>query len=370
MVASVTGLNRYRRIVVKVGSALLIEGGALRRAWLTRLCSDIANLKSAGAEVVLVSSGAVALGCPVLGLDRAKLSLAQKQACAAAGQSRLTRAYDDALGAFGLRSAQALLTLDDTEDRRRWLNARAALRTLVDAGVVLVVNENDTVATAEIRYGDNDRLAARTAQMIGADMLVLLSDVDGLYTADPRLDSVAEHIPVVERLTDDVLAMGGEANKRGGVGSGGMATKLLAARICMDSGCDMIVCDGRPDNPLGRLAGGARHSLFKSQADPISARAQWIRGSLAPSGRFVVDQGAQNALGDGRSLLAAGLVSVSGTFSKGDTVCVVGADGCEIAHGLSAYDSPDLPPLCGLRSDEIDHPYGPVVIHRDNLVML
>ncbi|MEM7729458.1 MAG: glutamate 5-kinase [Pseudomonadota bacterium] len=363
-------LSGYKRIVVKVGSALLVENGVLRRSWLTRLCGEIADLKADSADVVLVSSGAVALGCPVLGLDRSGLSLAQKQAAAAAGQSRLTRAYDDALGAFDLRSAQALLTLDDTEDRRRWLNARAALGTLVDAGVVLVVNENDTVATAELRYGDNDRLAARTAQMIGADLLVLLSDIDGLYTADPRSNPDAEHIRRVERLTDDILAMGGEANLSRGVGSGGMATKLLAARICMDSGCDMVVCDGQPDNPLSRLAKGTRHTLFKSSADPDSAKAQWIRSSLAPSGQLVIDDGAEHALRGGKSLLAAGLVSCSGRFFKGDTVRVATQSGKDVAHGLSAYDSHDLPDLCGLRSEEIDHPYGPVVIHRDNLVLL
>ncbi|MGB3456825.1 MAG: glutamate 5-kinase, partial [Litorimonas sp.] len=363
-------LADYKRIVVKVGSALLVGDGTLRRSWLTRLCSDIADLKARGVDVVLVSSGAVALGCPRLGFDRRSLTLAQKQACAAAGQSRLTRAYDDALGAFELRSAQALLTLDDTEDRRRWLNARAALRTLLDAGVVAVINENDTVATDELRYGDNDRLAARTAQLIGADLLVLLSDVDGLYTADPRKDGTARHIPVVEQLDAATLAMGGEANERSGVGSGGMATKLLAARICMDSGCYMIICDGRADNALGRLSDGVRHTLFRSQADPDNARVQWIRGSLAPSGRFVIDPGAEDALRQGRSLLAAGLVSVEGDYAKGDTVRVVSQDGRDIAQGLSAYDSHDLPELCGLRSDAITHPYGPVVIHRDNMVIL
>jgi glutamate 5-kinase len=363
-------LQGYKRIVVKVGSALLVEDGALRRAWLTRLCSDIADLMANGTDVVIVSSGAVALGCPILGLERGELNLAQKQACASAGQSHLTRAYDDALGAFGLRSAQALLTLGDTEDRRRWLNARAALVTLLDAGIVMVINENDTVATAEIRYGDNDRLGARTAQMIDADLLILLSDVDGLYTADPRRNPNAAHLPVVDELTDDILAMGGTANEESGVGSGGMATKLLAAKICVESGCDMIIVDGRPDNALGLLDQGATHTLFKSQADPINARAQWIMGSLAPSGQFTIDAGAQSALKEGKSLLAAGLVSVSGQFHKGDTVSIVDHDGRVVAHGLSAYDSHHLAPICGLSSDEITHPFGPVVVHRDNLVML
>ena len=360
----------YTRIIIKVGSALLVQDGALRRSWLTRLCADIDALKQDGKDVIIVSSGAVALGCEALGMDRSALSLAQKQACAAVGQSRLTRAYDDALSAFGHRSAQALLTLDDTENRRRWLNARATLETLLSLGVVPVVNENDTVATAEIRYGDNDRLAARTAQMIGADLLILLSDVDGLYTADPRTSDSARHIPTVERIDKAVMAMGGDANSDRGVGSGGMATKLLAAKICLSAGCDMIICDGQADGALKTLREGGLHTLFKASGDPKRARSQWIANSLSPSGQLVIDAGAEAALHTGKSLLAAGLLSVSGRFGKGDTVGIVSANGQDIARGLSAYDSHELPPLCGLRSDQIDHPNGSVVVHRDNLVML
>ena len=370
MVPRVNTLAAYQRVVVKVGSALLIEKGALRRSWLTRLCGNVADLKANGAEVIIVSSGAVALGAKTLGLDRSKLTLTQKQACAAVGQSALTHAYDDALTAFGLRSAQALLTLEDTETRRRWLNARATLETLIDLGVVPIVNENDTVATEEIRYGDNDRLAARTAQMTGADLLILLSDVDGLYTADPRLSADTEHIAQVDFLTDDIMAMGGDANAVTGVGSGGMATKLMAAKICVSGGCDMIICDGREEGPLQSLADGAKHTLFKSSQDPKNARAQWIGSSLVTSGRLIIDQGAEAALLDGRSLLAVGVSSTSGDFGKGDTVSVLNREGKELARGLSSYDSRDLAPICGLRSEDITHPAGPVVIHRDNLVLL
>jgi glutamate 5-kinase len=363
-------LSAYNRIVIKVGSALLVENGALRRSWLTRLCGDIAALKANGSDVTIVSSGAVALGCDALGMDRASLSLAQKQACAAVGQAALTRAYDDTLSAFNCSSAQALLTLDDTENRRRWLNARATLGTLLDLGVVPVVNENDTVATAEIRYGDNDRLAARTAQMIGADLLILLSDVDGLYSEDPRKSATARHIPEVQLIDDTILAMGGDANSDRGVGTGGMATKLLAAKICLNAGCDMIICDGQADGALANLQAGAIHTVFKAGNDPKSARSQWIANSLAPSGQLIIDAGAVAALRLGKSLLAAGLTSVSGRFGKGDTVTIMDSAGHEIARGLSSYDSHDLIPLCGLRSEQIDHPTGSVVIHRDNLVML
>ena len=370
MVTRLNGLGTYERIIVKIGSAILIEDGALRLAWLDALCADIGALRQAGSDVLVVSSGAIALGCNVLGLDRAKLDLAQKQACAAVGQSLLTRGYDDALQRYGLRAAQALLTLGDTENRRRYLNARATLGTLLDLGVVPVVNENDTVATAEIRYGDNDRLAARTAQMVGADLLVLLSDIDGLYTADPRHDASARHIAEIACLTDDHLAMAGSANAAAGVGSGGMATKLDAARIATEAGCDMIICDGRDPGALSALRkGDARHTLFRRRAEPRAARAQWIAGSLSKAGRIVIDTGALAALRNGRSLLAAGVTEASGAFSKGDSVSVVGPNGRVIAVGLSSYDATDLERVIGLRSSQIDNPLGPVVVHRDNLVM-
>ncbi|MEM9601013.1 MAG: glutamate 5-kinase [Pseudomonadota bacterium] len=369
MVTCMTALSGYDRIIVKVGSALLVQDGKLRNEWLNRLCHDIATLKAKNIDVLIVSSGAIALGRQVLNMGSGSLTLPQKQACAAAGQSGLTRAYDLALSAYGLQSAQALLTLDDTENRRKWLNARATIGTLLSLDVIPIINENDTVATAEIRYGDNDRLAARTAQMVEADLLILLSDIDGLYTADPRLDTTAQHVPVVEKLSNEITAMGGPPNIQTGLGSGGMATKLMAARIAMNAGCDMIICDGRPEGALGALGNGTRHTLFKASENPGRARAQWISGSLSPAGKLHIDQGAASALKNGRSLLAVGLTSVSGSFGKGDTVSILDPHGGEIARGLCSYDSRDIESLCGLTTEQIDHPSGAVVVHRDNLVL-
>ena len=357
----------YRTVVVKIGSSLLVERGELRRAWLTRLCADVADLRQAGAKVVLVSSGAVALGAQTLGLKRRGLRLPQKQACAAVGQSRLTRGYDDALAAFGLRSAQALLTLEDTEDRQRYVNARNTLETLLELGVVPIVNENDTVATDEIRYGDNDRLAARTAQMVGADLLVLLSDIDGLYTADPREDADARHIAVVDDLTDRHMAMGADADADG-VGSGGMATKLLAARMATEAGCDMVIMDGREDSPLQRLQAGARHTLFRAGERDLTSRARWIAGRLSLPGTVHVDAGAAKALDGGRSLLAVGVRAVDGTFGAGDLVRIVGPDGAEIARGLSRHGSETLETLRGHPKDRLDTPGDAVVVHRNHMV--
>lgn len=363
-------LSAYNRIVVKVGSALLVQDNLLRQGWLEYLCDDIASVIKGGTEVVLVSSGAIALGCHRLGLPRANLTFSQKHACAAVGQSALTRAYENALHRHGYMSAQALLTLQDTEVRRRWLNARATLKGLLEYKVVPIVNENDTVATDGIRFGDNDRLAARTAQMIGADLLVLLSDIDGLYTADPRDNPAAEHLPVIDDLNADIMAMGGGVNKSAGVGSGGMATKLLAAQIAIGAGCDMVICNGNAPSPLTRLQSGERHTLFKSVIDPKNARDQWIVGSLAPSGALIIDDGAVMALKRGNSLLAAGMTRVQGTFAKGDTISITDHQGQEIARGLSTYDSHKLDPICGLSSEDIPYPEGAVVVHRDNLVML
>jgi glutamate 5-kinase len=370
MVTRVSVFSRYKSLVIKIGSAILIQDGALRVDWIEALCADIAELRRHGTDVLIVSSGAIALGCSVLGLERAKLTLPQKQACAAVGQSVLTRGYDDALQQHSLRGAQALLTLEDTENRRRYLNARATLQTLLSLGIVPIVNENDTVATAEIRYGDNDRLAARTAQMIGADALILLSDIDGLYTADPRINNDAAHVAVVETLTGDHIAMAGVANAARGIGSGGMATKLDAARIATEAGCDMFICDGRLAGVVGLLqTGEIKHTKFCRRSDPKAARAQWIAGSLAPGGSITIDTGAATALTQGRSLLAAGITRRDGTFGKGDAIEIKGLDGHVLAIGLSAYDAEDLDGVCGLRSEAIDHPTGPVVVHRDNLVM-
>ena len=362
-----------KTIVVKIGSAILVDEKtqSLREDWLAALASDLAALKDK--RIVLVSSGAIALGRHRLKLFGTSLSLPEKQACAAAGQSSLTRAYDDALGRHDLMTAQALLTLNDTENRRRWLNARSTLDTLLGLGAVPIINENDTVATDEIRYGDNDRLAARTAQMIGADLLILLSDIDGLYTADPRTVTSAKHIPVITDLTEDIISMGGAPNSAAGVGTGGMVTKLAAAQIATQAGCDMVICDGRTVGALAALGNGATHSLFKAKSNPRKARAQWIGGTLKPNGALHIDDGAVKALRNGSSLLPAGVAHVSGYFEKGDAVAVI-ANGTEIARGLVAYDLNDADRIRGLKSGEISailgYENGAAMIHRDNLVML
>ncbi len=362
-----------KTLVIKIGSAILVDNKthALREGWLDTLADNLAALKNT--RIVLVSSGAIALGRERLGLTDLTLTLAQKQACAAAGQSSLTGAYEEALGRRGIVTAQALLTLNDTEDRRRWLNARSTLETLLDLGAIPIINENDTVATDEIRYGDNDRLAARTAQMIGADLLVLLSDIDGLYTADPRNDESARHIPVVATLTDDIMSMGGAPNEAAGMGTGGMATKLAAAQIATHAGCNMVICDGRKPGIIAALNAGAKHTIFKAISNPRNARAQWIGGALKPRGCLEIDAGALKALKSGSSLLAAGVTSVSGEFEKGDPVAIQ-IEGVEIARGLISYDLMDAQRIKGLKSGEIEtvlgFDNGAALIHRDNLVML
>jgi len=366
---------KYRRLIIKIGSAILVdaETGRLRESWLTALSRDIAALRKDGTQITLVSSGAIALGRQRLSLSGA-LSLPHKQACAAAGQSLLTQAYERALGAEGIISAQALLTLTDTEDRRHWLNARSTLDTLLELGAVPIINENDTVATDEIRYGDNDRLAARTAQMLGADGLVLLSDIDGLYTTDPRKDKGAKHIACVDSLTDDIMAMGSGANMDAAVGSGGMATKLAAAKIATRAGCDMIICDGRDVGALAALQNGAIHTHFKAANNPKNARAQWIVGTLKPTGHLSIDDGACKALRNGKSLLAAGVTHISGQFSKGDAVSILDTENAEIARGLVSYDAKDAAKIIGVNSANIakilSYDNGAALIHRDNLVML
>ena len=365
-----------RRIVIKVGSALLVgETGAADRDWLATLAADAAHLRAEGKEVLIVSSGAIALGRRRLGLTSAKpLDLEEKQAAAAAGQSLLMRAWEEAFEPHGLAVAQVLLTRDDTEVRRRWLNARATVETLLRLGAIPVVNENDTVATEEIRYGDNDRLAARVAQMIGADLLVLLSDVDGLYTADPRRDPSAAHIPVVAALTPEIEAMAGGANASGGVGTGGMATKLAAARIAHGAGCATLITLGRRDDvgPLQAIAKGARATLFTPHATPAAAYKQWIAGSLSPQGALVVDAGAAAALKNGKSLLPAGVRTVEGGFERGDAVLIKSADGRSIAKGLAAYGATEAGLILGLKSDAIEAVLGyrgrPALVHRDDLV--
>jgi glutamate 5-kinase len=370
-----TSLSAARRIVIKVGSALIVDGetGEPDRVWLRDLVADAARLAKRGQQVLIVSSGAVALGRRRLGLTRRALDLPEKQAAAAAGQGLLMRAWEEAFEPYGLQAAQVLLTRDDTETRRRWLNARATMETLLSLGVIPVVNENDTVATEEIRYGDNDRLAARVAQMIGADLLVLLSDIDGLYSADPRANPDARHIPLVEELTPEIEAMAGGSNASAGVGVGGMATKLTAARIAQGAGCATLITLGNRPDPLQAVEDGARATLFEPSQSPSAAYKSWIAGSLAPQGSVTVDAGAVTALKSGKSLLPAGVRKVEGRFEKGDAVLVLDPSGREVGRGLSRYDAAEAERIMGLRSDAIEgvlgYTEGPTLIHADDLAL-
>jgi glutamate 5-kinase len=319
---TVNRLAKARRVVVKIGSALLVEdaSGRIRRDWLDALADDVAALRAEGKQAILVSSGAIAVGRRHLGLTQKSLKLEEKQAAAATGQIRLAHAWQESLARHDITVAQVLLTLEDTEERRRHLNARSTLTTLLALSCVPVINENDTVATSEIRFGDNDRLAARVAAMISADTLVLLSDIDGLYTADPRSDPAARHIPEVAQITPEIEAMAGEAPP--GYSSGGMVTKLAAARVAVGAGCRMAIANGRPLNPLKRLGEGAPATWFLPASEPRTARKAWIAGSLKAMGELTVDDGAAAALGSGRSLLPAGVIKVSGRFERGDLVVV------------------------------------------------
>ena len=367
-------LAAARRVVVKVGSALLVErsAGRVNRTWLESLAEDVAALRARGQEVVLVSSGAIALGRRQLGLAPGKLRLEESQAAAAVGQIRLAHAWKEVLEQHGFTVAQVLLTLGDTEERRRYLNARNTLTTLLRLGAIPVINENDTVATAEIRYGDNDRLGARVAQMVSADCVVLLSDVDGLYTADPTRDSGARFIPEVPRITPEIEAMaGGSASD---VGSGGMATKVMAAKIAVAAGCSLCIAAGREAHPLRRVEAGARCTWFLAEASPVAVRKQWIAGLLKPAGEVAVDEGAARALRGGKSLLPAGVVRVKGPFDRGDAVVVLDPAGREIARGLAAYSSADAERIRGRRSAELEPLLGyrgrDEMIHRDDLVLV
>jgi glutamate 5-kinase len=370
-----TTLETARRIVVKVGSSLLVDDntGAANHAWLTAFAADAARIKARGQQLLVVSSGAVALGRRRLGLGRRKLDLPGKQAAAAAGQSLLMHAWEQAFAPHDIIAAQVLLTLDDTETRSRWLNARATMEILLGLGVVPVVNENDTLATEEIRYGDNDRLAARVAQMIGADLLVLLSDIDGLYTGDPRTDPDARHVPLVSEMSAAIDAMAGGANADAGVGSGGMATKLMAARIAAAAGCATLITLGKRPAPLGAVEDGALATLFQPSTTPAAAYKAWIAGSLSPQGSLVVDAGACAALQAGKSLLPAGVRAVIGRFEKGDAVVVRDEAGREIARGLSRYDAADAEKIMGRRSGDIEaalgYTAGPTLIHADDLAL-
>jgi glutamate 5-kinase len=385
-VTPAAALIAARRIVLKIGSALLVgDDGEIRRDWLDALVADVARCRRRGQEAIIVTSGAIAIGRRHLGLRGGRtLRLEEKQAAAATGQIRLAHAYQEALARHGgITVAQILLTPDDTEERRRHLNARATFAQLLALGAVPVVNENDTVATAEIRFGDNDRLAARVAQMTSADMLVLLSDIDGLYTADPRTDPTgARHIPLVREIAPEILAMASAAPP--GYSSGGMVTKLEAARIAMQAGCHMLIAEGEPQRggggaggngggPLAAIEAGARATLFLPGGEPRSARKAWIAGTVNPAGAIVVDDGAARALRGGKSLLPAGIVAVEGSFERGDCVLVRSRAGVEAGRGLSAYGSADIRLVAGHKSSEIEAILGyrgrDEIIHRDDLVV-
>ena len=363
-----------KRLVIKIGSSLLVdqETGELRRAWLDALAADVASLRGRDQEVIIVSSGAIALGRRALGMAGRQLRLEDSQAAAAAGQIRLAHAYQDALAAHQIPVAQILLTIDDTEQRRRYLNARNTLIALISRGSVPVVNENDTVATEEIRFGDNDRLAARVAAMIGADSLILLSDIDGLYSADPRHDEEARFIAEIGEITAEVEAMAGVSGSSDG--SGGMITKLAAARICARAGCAMVIADGKILNPVKALEESGHGTWFATDASPSNARKRWIAGSLKMAGSVIIDDGAAGALRKGKSLLPAGVTGIDGEFERGDAVSVRDPAGQELARGLIAYSATDARKLCGQRSGRIAEILGFVgreeMIHRDDLALL
>ncbi|MQT12780.1 glutamate 5-kinase [Segnochrobactrum spirostomi] len=370
---AVRRLAEARRLVVKVGSALLVEGatGRVKADWLASLAADIAGLVAGGTEVIVVSSGAIALGRGVLGLPRGKLKLEQAQAAAAVGQIALARAWSEALGARGLAAAQVLLTLGDTEERRRYLNARSTLGTLIKLNAVPVINENDTVATSEIRYGDNDRLAARVATMASADTLVLLSDIDGLYTAPPAQDPAARHLPVVERITPEIEAMAGGAASE--LSRGGMRTKVDAAKIAVAAGTAMVIASGKRDHPLAAVDSGVRSTWFLAHETPTLARKTWIAGSLDPRGAVTLDAGAADALAAGRSLLPAGVIAIEGTFTRGDAVRILDSEGRELGRGLVAYDHDHASRIMRRNSREIETILGfagrAEMIHRDDMAL-
>ncbi len=365
-------LSDCKRVVVKVGSSLLIDAdGQVDRDWLSGLAADLAMLAGNGQEVLVVSSGSIAIGSAVLDINKRRARLEDLQAAAAAGQVRLVQAYQQALDEHSIVTAQVLLTASDTEDRRRFLNARGTLERLLAHNVVPIVNENDTVATDEIRYGDNDRLAARVAQLVMADALILLSDVDGLYSEDPGRNPSALHIPEVRRIDDEIIGMAGET--RSEIGSGGMATKVQAARIATHAGCSTVITSGVVQRPLTALAGGARATVFRPEGTPKAARKQWLVGVLRSAGQIHVDDGAVRALANGNSLLPVGVTHVSGAFGRGDVVTLVDATGRKLGRGLAEYSSAEAAKLTGCRSEDIELRLGwrgrSVMIHRDELVL-
>ncbi|WP_426238496.1 glutamate 5-kinase [Pararhizobium sp. DWP1-1-3] len=365
-------LEKYRRIVIKIGSALLVDRKTgLKKQWLNAMCADIAVLRAKGVEVLVVSSGAIALGRSVLDLAPGALKLEESQAAAAVGQIALARAWSESLSADEIVAGQILLTLGDTEERRRYLNARATISQLLKMRAVPIINENDTVATTEIRYGDNDRLAARVATMTGADLLVLLSDIDGLYTAPPHLDPDAQFLETIAEITPEIEAMAGGAASE--LSRGGMRTKIDAGKIATGAGCAMIIASGKVDHPLSAIGEGARSSWFAPSGSPVTARKTWIAGQLLPAGSLSIDIGAETALRSGKSLLPAGVRQVTGSFSRGDTIAIIGAEGREIARGLAGYDADEARQITGKKSAEIAVILGyagrAAMVHRDDMVM-
>ena len=363
-----------KRIVVKIGSVLLVDdnSGTLHNAWLNSLGKDVAALRDRGHEVILVSSGAIALGRRYLGLKPGELKLEEKQAAAAVGMVRLAQSYQETLNKFDLSVAQILLTLDDSENRRRYLNARSTIMTLLRVGVVPLINENDTIATDEIRFGDNDRLAARVASMVSADLLILLSNINGLYTADPAQDKAAKLVPTVTEITHEIEAMA--SNTVTSDSSGGMPTKLAAAKQCLGAGCRMIICEGRGMFPLKSLENGGDCTWFIPSGNPQTARKRWISGSLQSLGSVIIDDGAVAALERGRSLLPAGILRIEGTFQRGDAITIMKRNGSEFGRGLIAYSSEDATQIIGHKTGEIEDLLGyrgrDEIIHRDDLVIL
>ncbi len=365
-------LTNAKRLVVKIGSALLVDAasGALRQEWLTSLADDIAMIRGRGTDVIVVSSGSIALGRGILGLPLTSLALEQSQAAAAVGQIRLARAYEEALSPHGIVTGQVLVTLEDSQDRRRYLNSRATMETMLGLGVTPIVNENDTIATDEIRYGDNDRLAAQVAVTVGADQLVLLSDVDGLYTANPKMNSSAKHIDTVEKITPEIESMAGDAGS--GLSKGGMITKVMAARIATEAGCAMAIALGTENSPLRALENGAPATWFTAQTDPQAARKRWI-SAMKPRGTVIVDAGAGNALERGKSLLPAGVVQINGSFGRGDLVAISNANGVQLGQGLIRYTSAEARQIMGRRSADIVEILGyegrAALVHRDDMVL-
>jgi len=370
---AIPSLASFKRIVVKVGSSLLVEPrrAAVKREWLEKLADDLAGLHRRGADVLVVSSGSVALGRSVLGLPDGALKLEDSQAAAAVGQIALARIWAEVLAHRGVVAGQILVTFGDTEERRRYLYARECLTRLLDLRAVPIINENDTVATAEIRYGDNDRLAARVATMASADLLVLLSDVDGLYTAPPSQDPEARLLPLVARVTAEIEAMAGGAASQ--YSRGGMRTKIEAAKIATTGGAHMVIADGRAPSPLARVAQGGRCTWFLTPSNPMTARKKWIAGSLEPKGAVHVDEGAARALASGKSLLPAGVTRIEGGFARGDCVVIRNARGGEIGRGLVTYDAVDAAGIAGRSTREIEGLLGfkgpDEIIHRDDMAL-